>query len=845
MKHFSTALFLSILGLTLAFSQRGGGRKFDPSMMPKIGVIEGTVLDSMNGNPIEYASVSIISGRNQTIVSGGLTQKDGSFKIKELQLGRYSVVIQFIGYEKKVLGPFKLFPGEGGSTELNLGRIGLKITAVQMEAVDVIEDAPSYIQTIDKQIFNVDKSLTVAGGTAEDALKKIPNVDVDIDGNISLRGDQNVTVLIDGKPSGMTHGDRRAMVDNIPAAMIERVEVISNPSAKYDPDGMGGIINIILKRGIFEGFNGNTSLSAGEYGKYNGSGMLNYRMNNWNLTGNGSYRLGNRYGDGARLFNYIYTDSINIMNQNTLRIREPESISFRLGADYYLGSKNTFSLTSTFESHDKRDRTIIDYIEPDYGEQQSVEWDKGSTMDWSFRYDRDFDEQERDLIIDITHNSSVDEEIEDVEGTDELGDEHIHVEDGAHSHSDEKNSNIVILSDYTHPFSEKTILETGFKSTIQKFNTDLDYLSLPYAYNYQEDVHAVYATLSHKISEKLGLKLGARAEQVSTDASVTRSSTATPDSVNVFTAIIDTAVSTSPFSNPYFQVYPSAFLLYDFSKSTKIQFGYSKRVNRPRRRSLSPFPRNTTDASHVRTGNPFLRPEYSEALEFNFFTNTRTMTFNTGVSYKRLTDMIQWWDRDILVVGNEEFEIMTADNAGFAERFVGHVMLNLRFMPFVNLTLNAYGWNSRSFGSGESDLNGESRGIGGFGNLNVTVPGIAKVEITSRFRGKMKINYGHIDPMVTFDLGIQKSFFDRRLSVTLKINDLTNSGKFSIYTEQDIESLIGENYTQTMDAWRKRDRRTVSLVLNYNFGKLEQKRRWSREGMGRGGEGGGMMDMDY
>lgn len=833
MKQLTTVLFLSIIGLTLAFGQRGGGRKFDPSMMPKIGVIEGTVLDSMNGNPIEYASVSIISETDQTIVSGGITKADGSFKIEELRLGRYSVAVQFIGYDKKIIGPFNLFPGEGGGTEQNLGRIGLRISAIQMETVDVIEDAPAYIQTIDKQIFNVDKSLTVAGGTAEDALKKIPNVDVDIDGNISLRGDQNVTVLIDGKPSGMTHGDRRAMVDNIPAAMIERVEVISNPSAKYDPDGMGGIINIILKRGLFEGFNGNTTLTAGEYGKYNGSGMLNYRVGNWNLTGNGSYRLGNRYGDGARLFNYIYTDSTRILNQNTLRIREPESISFRVGADYYLGLKNTFSFTATLESHDNFSESHISSIAPVNRNITTFDFDKGKTMEYSFRYDRDFENTGRGLVFDVTYNISVDEEIEEEKAT------------GDKTRSNENNSNIIILSDYTHPFGKKTIFEAGFKSTLKSFNTDLEYISLPFAFTFQEDVHAAYTTLSHKITDKFGLKLGARAEQVNTDASVTRSSSAASDSVNVFTAIIDTAIASSPFSNPYFQIYPSAFLLYDISKNTKIQFGYSKRVNRPRRRSLNPFPRSTTDDSHIRTGNPFLRPEYSDVLEFNFFTNTRTMTFNTGVSYKRLTDMIQWWDRDILVVGNEEFEIMTADNAGFADRFVGHVMLNLRMMPFVNLTLNAYGWNSRSFGSGESDLNGESRGIGGFGNLNVTIPGIAKVELTSRFRGKMKINYGHIDPMVTFDLGIQKSFFDRRLSITLKINDLTNSGKFSIYTEQDIESFIGENFTQTMEAWRKRDRRTVSLVLNYNFGKLEQKRRWSREGMGRGGEGGGMMDMDY
>lgn len=836
MKHITSAFFLYLIALTLVFGQRGKGRQFDPSMMPKIGIIQGTVLDSLNGQPIEYASVSIISETDQTIVTGGITKADGSFKIEELPLGRYSVAVQYIGYDKKVMGPFNLFPGEGGGIEQNLGRIGLRISAIQMEMVEVIEDAPSYIQTIDKQIFNVDKSLTVAGGTAEDALKKIPNVDVDIDGNISLRGDPNVTVLIDGKPSGMTQSDRRAMVDNIPAAMIARVEVISNPSAKYDPDGMGGIINIILKRGMFEGFNGNTSITAGEYGKYNGSGLMNYRVGNWNLTGNGSYRLGNRYGDGARLFNYIYTnpDSTRILNQNTLRINEPESVSFRLGADYYLGSKNTFSFTTTMESHDNRGESHINYIEPENGNIISIDRNTGNTMDYSFRYDRDFEDPERDLVFDVTFNTTTGSKTEERDGT------------GENTESNENNSNIIILSDYTHPFGEKTILEAGFKSTLKSFKTDLDYINLPFAYTYQEDVHAAYATLSHKITDKFGLKLGARAEQVNTDASVTRSSSATLDSVNVYTAIIDTAIAASPFSNPYFQIYPSAFLLYDISKSTKIQIGYSKRVNRPRRRSLNPFPRNTTDDSRIRNGNPFLRPEYSDVLEFNFFTNSRIMTFNTGVSYKRATDMIQWWDRDMLVVGNKEYEVLTADNAGSAEQFVGHVMVNLRMMPFVNLTLNAYGWNSRTYGSGEPDLNGESQGIGGFGNLNLTIPGMAKLELTSRFRGKMKIIHGYIPANATFDLGIQKSFLDRRLSVTLKINDLTNSGKFSIYTEQEIESLLGiGTYTQTMDAWRKRDRRTVSLVLNYNFGKLEQKRRWSREGMGRGGEGGGMMDMDY
>ena len=234
---------------SVAFAQR-----FDPSRLPKIGIVTGTVIDSTTGDPVAYASVSLISEKEQTVVTGGITDDQGHFRINEIQLGRYDLAVDFIGYEKTIIAGINLFPGDGGGIEQNLGTIQLVMTSLQMEQLDVYAESPQWVQTIDKQIFFVDRSLTIKGGTASDALKKIPNVDVDIDGNISLRGDLNVTVLLDGKPSGMTHGDRRAMVDNIPAAMIDKVEVITNPSAKYDPDGMGGIINIILKRGIFEIF---------------------------------------------------------------------------------------------------------------------------------------------------------------------------------------------------------------------------------------------------------------------------------------------------------------------------------------------------------------------------------------------------------------------------------------------------------------------------------------------------------------------------------------------------------------------------------------------------------------
>ena len=842
-KHF---IYLSIL-IMLTYQSVAFAQRFDPSRLPKIGIVTGTVIDSTTGDPVAYASVSLISEKEQTVVTGGITDDQGHFRINEIQLGRYDLAVDFIGYEKTIIAGINLFPGDGGGIEQNLGTIQLVMTSLQMEQLDVYAESPQWVQTIDKQIFFVDRSLTIKGGTASDALKKIPNVDVDIDGNISLRGDLNVTVLLDGKPSGMTHGDRRAMVDNIPAAMIDKVEVITNPSAKYDPDGMGGIINIILKRGIFEGFNGSSSLSAGEYGKYNASGMVNYRVDNWNLTASGSYSKGNRYGKGERLFEYYYdSEPDSSIEQKTLRNSIPKNISFRLGGDYYLGKKNTFSLTTTFGNHNNRNENSIEYIQPAIGEIISIDWDKGTSIDYTFRYDRDFDRQEQDLIVDLSYNTSMDEQIEEqLEQGEEISEEHHHEEDGAHSHADEYNSNLIFSTDYTHPFGEKTVLEAGFKSTLKSFNSDLEYLLLPYSYKYNEDVHAAYFTMSYKLTDRLGFKIGARAEQVNTNAEVSKESATENDSTNVFTAVIDNAIDESPFDNPYFQIYPSLFLLYDFTQSSQIQFGYSKRVNRPHRRTLSPFPRNTSDVNHIRNGNPFLQPEYIDALEFNYFTNTRLLTFNTGLAFKKVMNMIQWWDRDMIVVDGKEYELLTADNAGHADQYTGHLMLNLRPLPLINLTLNVYGWKSTTYTSEEPDLNGESQGYAGFGNLNLNIPGIVRLELSSRFRGKMLITYGHIPASASLDLGLEKSFLNRRLSVVLKVNDVLNNAKFSIYTEQEMESLISnETYLQTMDAWRKRDRRTVSLALTYNFGNLEQKRKWDRSKM-RGGDGGGMMDMDY
>ena len=258
--------------------------------MPAIGVIQGSVIDSLSLFPLEYASVSLIELEHNELVTGGLTDKNGFLNITEIPLGRYVAVVEFIGYEKKEIGPINLFPGQGSGIQHNLGKVKLNVSAVNLTAVEVVGEESTFTQTIDKKIFNVGRDLSSSGGTGTDVLRKVPSVDVDIDGVVTIAGDANVTVLIDGKRSGRTGSGRRGNVDHINASMIEKIEVITNPSAKYDPDGVGGIINIVMKRGALDGFNGTVSSMVGEYVKQNLNGNLNYRTNNFNVFTNANYQ---------------------------------------------------------------------------------------------------------------------------------------------------------------------------------------------------------------------------------------------------------------------------------------------------------------------------------------------------------------------------------------------------------------------------------------------------------------------------------------------------------------------------------------------------------------------------
>ena len=818
-------IYFLFLLLTLSHAQwQGSDQK-----MPAIGILKGSISDSTSGKKIEYASVTLINLRSNEIVTGALSNKQGDFLIKEIPLGRYKAIIEFIGYKTQQINPINIFPGQSGGIEQNLGNLKLSVSSINLSQVEVLGES-QFIQTIDKQIFTVGKNLASSGGSGEDVLNQVPTVAVDIDGNITLRGDANVTVLIDGKKVGF---DRRSMVDNLQASMIEKVEVITNPSAKYDPDGVGGIINLVLKRGTFDGFNGNTTLSAGEYNKNNLSGNLNYRTNEWNVFGNASYRMGERYGTGLREFDFSYfepTDSIRYLYQKTKRLRNSDNVSFRFGGDIYPNSASTISYTSTFNIKDQDGQEIIETSRPITSILDIKEVEEESDWDHSLSYENKFDSKHKKLNGNLSYSYGSEDETENELSQNSTG-----------NNSSVKNRNnfqsTIASLDYENKFGENFALETGFKATLKQLGDDLFFLDDTYDYLYDENIYAIYATIGYDLSDRFGIKGGLRFEQVETIAKTTGDTT---DATSITHYVINKAVKSGKFENPYSHFYPSLFANYKLTEKSQIQFGYSKRVNRPGTRSINPFPNDMLDTTRIRNGNPFVKPEYSDVMEINFSSNSRKFNFNTGISYKHTADPIAWWDRDEIIYKGTSYELLTSGNAESAKSLGGSVIVNYRPMPLISLMITTWWWRSQtSGGQYEDDLSGLSQGMFNRGQLTLNIPTVAKLELSVGGRATMKITSGKIPANYGADLGIEKSFLNNRLSVTIKINDLLNNRRFIIDTKEDYEF-----FTQEMYAERKRGRRTTSLNLRYNFGK-EQKKKWGRRNFGRGGNGGGGMDMDY
>lgn len=815
---FSLYIFL----ISAIFAQQ-----FNHVQLPKIGILQGTVIDSITSQPIQYASISLVSLRTNDIVTGGVTNEYGKFDIEQIPAGRYNISIEYIGYVRLVKGPIMFNPREN-STQHNLGNIKLVQSALAFQDVEVKGERPLFVQTIDKKIFNVEQNTLSSGGSALDVLRQVPGVDVDIDGNISLRGSSNVNVLINGKPSTMTSGDSEALLENIPADNIRDIEVVTNPSAKYDPEGMAGIINIILKENRFAGLNGNIKSGGTSIGAYNGSGQINFRNDKLNIFTNVGLRhdvrsvLGGNYRE-TELTDYSYT-----IDQEINGERGGNNILLKTGIDYFINKNNSIGLTASYSNRDRiHDRVVytdetVDSLVRYYRTTDSD--NDRQNIDIAITYDRKFKDSKQKLSVDIRHSAGEDNRTETQLTTAQIGYEDL--VDLAPGKTNTKNltgtTNAQI--DYIHPISEDTKLEVGYKGTLRFIDNDFftydfdptidDYIiddSRSNHFIFDENIQSGYIQYSTQ-KEKIGFQAGLRTEIVNTVSELKDTDENVEDS--------------------YTSIYPSAAISFGPPQIFQIQMSYSRRVHRPSYRMLNPAVFQL-DQLNMRMGNPFLKPEYIDVMELNFSKYKRGLSLSLGAYYRRITDKISRYKE----VGDDGISVTTYKNYDEQKTYGTELILSGSIGKKLRLMMNGNIYADEVNASDIfEDYNKTSTGFMGRVTATWNFSPTLELMLMGFYRSPRDIPIGRVESMSFTSISVKKKLLDDRFSVALRLNDVFNTMGFQYET-------YGDNYFQ--ESSRKWDSQMLSINLEYKFGSIEDKSRYNgNQDRLKNENGSGMGDFD-
>ena len=695
--------FLNVIFFSIVFSQNKAWQNNDIKTIPKIGIVSGTIIDSLTLQPIPYASISIINTRNNNIISGAISKENGEFEVKEIPLGKHLVVIEYIGYEKKTIGPLVLLPYGENKVSHQFSEIFLVQKILNLGEITVEADKPIFIQTAEKKTFNVENNSISSGGNAIDVLRQIPEVEVDMDDNISLRGNSQVNIMIDGKPSAMS-GDVKTLLQSISSNNIADVEIMTNPGAKYDPEGLAGIINIKLKENKFAGMNGNFNSSGTSIGGKNFSSQMNLRKEKFNTFLNFGVREGIRQSSGDSYRVYDFVQYLDILDQKNNNNRSNTSFFLKTGFEYFISSKQNIGISiskNTGNSLKKEDinfvRTYTLYQEYDRFLNNEDNFDGNEFI---FQYDKNFinPEQKLDAIIQFSNGSS-DNRFEywtnPIIGFENLFDYSNRIDQSLDENINSR-SDLNIKADYVHPLKNKETLEIGFDSKFRNFDQNVNSFNYDIStssflnderysnhFIYDEEIISAYAQISSN-SRKVNFNMGTRFENVLMQS-----------------RLID---SNELIKNPYNSFFPS--FSFSFGSPQKIQFqgSYSKRVNRPRSRQINPF-EDRVDEYNIRKGNPYLKPEYSDSYEVNIGRYSRGISFNIGPYYRYTTEKISRFKT------LNDAGISTATFANIDKEVSKGISLNLNFTNLLDRKLRlifsgSFFWdeiNTDIFGNDEYD----------------------------------------------------------------------------------------------------------------------------------------------
>jgi outer membrane receptor protein involved in Fe transport len=773
--------------------------------------VKGKVVD-MNQKAVPYASVLLFSSLDSTVVDGASTNDSGEFELRA-PAGSYFLKIKFLSFKEKII------PGLILDTEdIDLGELKMEPNEKLLNEVTVEAERPEMELKLDKRVFNVQQDPSNAGQNAAEVLDNIPSVSVDADGNVTLRGSGNVRILIDGKPSTLVGLSGNDALRQIQGDMIERVEVITNPSARYDAEGEVGIINIVLKKKLDKGFNGSINARVGYPENFGGGFNLNLRQEKFNLFG--GYGIGYRKSPGFGSVNQRYDgpDTVYSYTQESNHERGGLSHNIRGGVDFFLSKRTSLTLSGVYSISDGNNTSAITYSDYDLNGELSrtvtrdeFETDFSRRQEYNLNFRQTFKKPERLFTFDLKKNFSIDGEKSDLI---ELSSLSIDQDIYQRTNSDENEDSWLIQTDYIHPFGKEGKFETGARVSLRQIGNDFyleDSLATGWEVNdllnndlrYTENIYAAYVMAGNKF-KKFTYQLGLRGE---------------------YSDVSTELLKTNELNRrDYFQLFPSAHFAYEFKEKSFVQLSYSRRISRPRYWWLSPF-FTFSDSRNFFSGNPDLNPEYTHSNELGYLKYWKKGSLLTSLYYRYITDDME--------------RILLTDSVGFTRR-----------VP-VNLG------NEHSFGfefSGSYELTkwwdlignmnfyreiseGEYEGIT-YSNDTYAVSG----RIRSKFRIKKKLNLQtslqYNSPQST-NQGSSKARYSWNASMSLDC--FKGNGTLSFNARDILNSRVRRNivesqyfYSESEFQWRSRQF-TLSFVYRIN-----QKKGRDRSGSFGGNDDGGM-----
>lgn len=776
-----------------------------PGQGKRGGNIYGTVLEKTEKLPIEYAYVILYNSEDSIQVTGTITNEEGHFQLNGIVPGKYYLDIQFMGYQAEKISNIQI---SRKNRDINLGVIEVEKSIFRSENIDVVAEKPAITFKIDKKVINVDQQQTAASGTAVDVLENVPSVTVDIEGNVSLRGSESFVVLIDNIPSILEPNE---ILQQIPASTIENIEIITNPSAKYDPEGTSGIINIIMKKSQDAGINGVVNLNVGLNSKYGADFLLYYRLNGYNLYFGADYNNRNYSGEGRNknetyqvdTTSYLYSDGESGRGRKYYSLRSGIEMKFNQNNILNLGLRYGYRSGKRTSDYDYDEWTVPGNAHSIY-KSDEVSERSGDFLSGNIDYIHKFAKKGHEIITQV----SLRKRQSDEEAVNELLDNG-KIVNGQKTLEEGPAERIRTKVEYTMPITESSKFEAGYQNRkgrskditgFLEFDTTqsvyIEDLQFSNSIDYQRDIHSLYSLYSNEIGA-FGYQLGIRGEYTY--------------------RLIELTKSAESFSIDRWDFFPTTHFSYQFAQGKQMMASYTRRIERPRGWYLEPF-LTWSDAYNVRVGNPGLKPEYIDSYELGYQTYFGKNVLSIESYYRVTNNKIE----RVSSVYSQNVTLHSTANVGIDYTFGAELMLNFDMVNWWNINLMGNLYNYEVEGKlNRNDFSRESNSWSIRFNNTIKLFKSTRLQLNALYNSPVVSSQGERDGFFVTNLSVKQEFFNRQLSATLQIRDLFATSEFNSISEGI--NFYYENY-------HKREAPLVMLNLSYKFNDYQKNKEQQQRG---------------